>query len=267
MMVKGYILERITNRLLKLNKNFLAVVTGDTGSGKSYAAMRLAQLIDPKFSVKNIALDPEQFFEILENKNVGKGSCIIFDEAGVGMGARDWYTIQNKVFGYVLQTFRHLNIAVIFTVPNLSFIDVQLRNLLHMHLNMQSINYNTLVSRAKVYYLKQRPREDKYIPIHPRVRIPGKYTSVGKISKCDIWEFKIPPDHMIMSYEAKKDKFSSALREDAHETLKRIKEKAKPKVTKSDVARELIKKGMRTRDIVKVSGLNAPRISQLRNEI
>ena len=37
--------KRIRVRLLYQNKNWLAIITGDTGSGKSYSALRIAKKI------------------------------------------------------------------------------------------------------------------------------------------------------------------------------------------------------------------------------
>ena len=144
------------------------MIAGETGTGKSYAAMRLGQLIDKDFNIRNVVFSPKQFMEILENPWIKRGSVIIFDEAGVGIPSRDWYTIQNKMLGYVMQTFRHMNLCVIFTVPNIGFVDVQMRNLFHIYLETQSINYKKRICKLKVFYFKQHARSEKALPIHPR---------------------------------------------------------------------------------------------------
>ena len=50
----GYIKDLVYNK----NKNFLCVVCGSTGSGKSYSSLRLAEALDPNFDVSRIAFTP-----------------------------------------------------------------------------------------------------------------------------------------------------------------------------------------------------------------
>ncbi|MHB1470090.1 MAG: hypothetical protein ACYCSA_00950 [Thermoplasmataceae archaeon] len=44
-----WILQYIHKRIEE-NRNFIAIFTGDTGSGKSYSAIRLAEMVDTTFS-------------------------------------------------------------------------------------------------------------------------------------------------------------------------------------------------------------------------
>src|SRR5437870_4384364 len=106
--ITDYIRNRIRN-----NKNFLCAVLGPTGSGKTYTALRIAEEIDPSFGSSRIVFNPVDFMKIL--KGLPSGSVIVFDEAGVGMSAQEWQKKANKIFNYVLQTFRFRNIIVFFT--------------------------------------------------------------------------------------------------------------------------------------------------------
>ena len=86
-------IKSIQNRLLRKNKNWLSIVCGDTGSGKSYSALTLANAISPRgITIKrNMVFNPIQFLEKINDKSkLQKGDVIIFDEAGVGMSAREW---------------------------------------------------------------------------------------------------------------------------------------------------------------------------------
>lgn len=44
-----WLLQYIHKRIEE-NRNFIAIFTGDTGSGKSYSAIRLAEMVDTTFS-------------------------------------------------------------------------------------------------------------------------------------------------------------------------------------------------------------------------
>ena len=157
-------IERIRNRLLKHNKNWIAIICGETGSAKSYSAMSLADLITKgSFNVKlHVVFSPVALIRLVNNpQNLKKGDIIIFDEAGVGMSSRDWYSVQNKLLGSVLQTFRNLNIGLIFTTPNLSFLDTQGRKLIHAYMETKGIDRVNKVSYLKVYDVQVNSRFDK----------------------------------------------------------------------------------------------------------
>ena len=127
-------------RRIRNNKNCLVIFTGDTGSGKSYGALRFAEKLDPEFNEKRIVFTPDKFLEIIRHdKELHSGNVIIFDEAGVGMASREWYSIQNKILSYVLQTFRFKNLIVIFTVPDFTYIDSQARKLFHFYFETSKI--------------------------------------------------------------------------------------------------------------------------------
>ena len=118
------------DRIWFQNKNVIQVFVGETGSGKSYTALRFAELLDPEFDInEQLVYTAKEFIKALDH--VKKGQVVIFDEAGVGVPAREWQSIQNKVFSYVLQTFRYKNLIVFLTTPSMKFIDSQVRVLIH----------------------------------------------------------------------------------------------------------------------------------------
>lgn len=258
------IVRNIRAKLLNQNKNFLMIVAGEPGSGKSYGAMRLGQLIDHSFNINKVVFTSKQFMEAIQNAK--KGDCIIFDEAGVGVPSRDWYTIQNKMLGYVVQTFRHLNLCIIFTVPNISFIDVQLRNLFNLYLETQTINYKKNTCTMKIFYMRQWPRSEKVSVFHPRRRMDAEYTKKGKIVKVKTITLQLPQD-FVAKYEEVKGEYSTTLRNDVLESIAKVEEKAQPKETSKDIVGRMLEKGFKNVDIVKATGLSPQRVSDLRSQI
>ena len=143
----------IKYRITKQDKNFMGVVVGETGSGKSAVAVELARRIDPSFEDNpRIVFTPKAFMEWIPKMK--KGQAIIFDEAGVGIPAREWQKVQNKLIGYVAQLFRHLNLCVIFTVPSMSFIDTQVRKLMHAVIETKTIDYENNLGVTKYWKIK-----------------------------------------------------------------------------------------------------------------
>ena len=67
------VLKRIRKRLKKTNQNFLGVICGQTGSGKSYSALTICKEIDPSFDIDRVTFTPEQFMELLNSGKLKKG--------------------------------------------------------------------------------------------------------------------------------------------------------------------------------------------------
>jgi len=229
----------IKDRLTKQNRNWLCVITGDTGSGKSYTALRLAELLDSNFSIANVAFEPREFISLIKNgrpnNNGGftpleRGSLIIFDEAGVGMASRQWYTVQNQLLGYLLQTFRYTNHGVIFTVPDLSFIDVQARRLFHNYFKSQGVDYEHGQAQSTIYALDHNDWVGK------TYRHSVKYGD----DDFTIWGFSKPSEKLIQDYERKKAQYAESLYQGALDTIDAIAER---KVSKGLLIEQKLRAG------------------------
>lgn len=150
-----WIVKRINH-----NKNFLCVVVGDTGSGKSEAAIAAAEMLDPTFSIDKICFSIESFLKIIKEPSLKKGSCLVLDELGLSAGRRNYFTQANKDFISLLQEFRHKNLIVFFTVPDLGFIDSGSVKLIHSIWEMAGINFDRKIAKVKAKYMKKKPSSD-----------------------------------------------------------------------------------------------------------
>jgi len=84
-----------------VKKNFLGLTTGGSGDGKSWGSIIHAYFLDPRFDIDKIVYTDTQFYNALDRiKYVGE--FIIWDEAGIGIPAKEWYKISNKAIGKVL---------------------------------------------------------------------------------------------------------------------------------------------------------------------
>jgi len=115
------ILNRVRGRLWRLNMNFIMVITGPTGSGKSWAALRIAEYIDKEFSMEKVYFEITPLVADLRDGKLKRGSAAVLDEAGVSFASRSFQSVQNKQMSALLQIFRASNIALIITLPNMSF--------------------------------------------------------------------------------------------------------------------------------------------------
>lgn len=210
------------NRINKQNKNWLVIICGETGSGKSYSALRIAEMLDKDFSVERVVFSITEFMTLLNSGKLKRGNVIIFDEAGVGIASREWYSARNKMINYVLQTFRHLNLAVIFTTPDFGFVDTQTRKLFHSYIETQRINKEKKAVRVKWFELQKNPRYGKMYFKYPRIRKSG-----GTFHKINKVYIKKPSRGLVNAYERKRTRFSLNLREEIEKDIKEIKSRGR----------------------------------------
>lgn len=205
------------------NQNYVMLFVGQTGTGKSYAAMDLGERIDPDFGIDRVVFTADEFISILNNDDsLVKGSVIMWDEAGVGMPAREWYSLSNRIISYVVQTFRVKGYVLIMTTPSLKYIDSQIRALFHGI--AETIDPSISGGRfgwAKYLHLIHDPREGKTRMVYPtlmdRHNVPMKLR--GRTSKHGNMLFQLPSQELITSYETKKKEFTDGLIASASEML------------------------------------------------
>jgi len=230
------LVKDIHNRVYNLNKNWLGIIVGGTGSGKSYAALRLAEQIDPNFSIDQVVFSAEEFLKLLSSGKLTRGNVVIWDEAGVGIPRREWYSISNKLINYILQTFRYENLAVIFTVPTMAFIDSNSQKLFHCSIETLNINKKYKTCECKVKRMEYQPLTDKtYFKFYRNNHIVLSRTYL-----------KLAHRDLRIAYERKKSSWASDLKESALQDLLQLKRKKEITQNRSknaeEFAKEILKK-------------------------
>ncbi|KKM75669.1 hypothetical protein LCGC14_1387950 [marine sediment metagenome] len=189
-------------------------------SGKSYAALKLAEELDKNFKIDSCCFKAKDFMNKInelikrsEDGEVIKGKVILWDEFGVEHNAREFMTISNRVINYFFQTSRHLNLVVIMTVPLLSFIDSATRKLSHCIGEMDGINQRTKTTSVKVKMIQTNVISGKEYPKYLRYRKNNK----GFVSKKI--RFSLPSEELIKAYEIKKKAFTTKLNKEIMDKL------------------------------------------------
>lgn len=196
------LIQQVQRRLWKKNKNWLGIITGQTGSGKSWSALSMAEKIDPDFDTSKVVLEPENFLKNVAERTWGQGDVVIFDEAGAGMSAKAHMTKKNRIIDQVLQTFRRQNIAVIFTVPSKSNVDKSVRRLLHTYIETKGIDYKNNRNLLKWLEMDYNQKTDKIY-----YKYPKRKNSEGAIRKIKTVKMGKPSEDLIKQYESKRTKF------------------------------------------------------------
>lgn len=206
--MNSHLVRRVKNRVRKYNKNFICCFVGDTGSGKTYAAVEFAIKLSDKFSHETIIFGDQQdeFMRLLNMTGkdaLETGDVILWDDFGVGMSKKDWYTEISKVINRVVQSTRWRRLIIIVTVPDRSYIDSDTMKLFHMIFEMIYIDFKRKVSVAKPKEIQTNHITGKSYYKYPILRgHDGRHYVMTNT------EFSLPPQEMLDIYEKKREKWS-----------------------------------------------------------
>jgi hypothetical protein len=145
-------------------RNFILSVVGETGIGKSYSAIRLAELyyenkLGIRFPIDNIVFTCSEFLKLVSV--LPPCSIVIFDDAGLKYNASRWFDEVNQIMGYTLQSFRHRIINLFITIPVADWVDRIGRGLFHGQLELKALGQGIL------YWIERNPRiKDPYFHTH-----------------------------------------------------------------------------------------------------
>ncbi len=210
--MSSILLNKIRSRVCdrRNNKNYIGVICGETGSGKSFAAMSMLEKIDPTFNIDRVNFYAESFINSISS-GLKKGNSVLWDETGVGLSSKQWFTIVNKTINWVLQTFRRDNLIVMFTTPNLNYIDKDSRRLLHAYFEVSGISKSKKLCYIKPFEVSTNPKTGVTYYKYPKVH-------GNKIKRMAI---DLPSKELVDQYEEKKKLFTEALKSGALQTIQK----------------------------------------------
>lgn len=116
--------NEIQNRRNK-NKSNIIVITGSPGEGKTYCAIRLAEVFDPHFDpeLQIIFTRPQLLHVIGEKSPLKRGQVIIIDEAHYGMGSRRWMETVQKDLMDALASVRSRGFIILIVSLHIDMLD------------------------------------------------------------------------------------------------------------------------------------------------
>lgn len=145
-------LDNIKKRVLNKDRDFVLVIDGEEGSGKSVLAMQIAKYLDPAFNLDRIVFNSDDFLKTIKNPNTKKGSAIVLDEAFAAANSRASLTEVNRAMIGVATEMRQKNLFVIFCIP--SFFDLD--------------KYFALWRCRALFHVYFTPTEDRRYVIFPK---------------------------------------------------------------------------------------------------
>jgi len=189
--------------------NWMGAVVGETGKGKSYTCLSIAECVDEDFSIEQVAFGIEEFMRLVMDDSYGRGSVIILEEASVEAAAEDFHNISNKVLGTVMETWRNQNRGALLNLPTFSRLDkrarIRMTALIQQTAKFEQEGY----SLAKYKHLQTNSDDGKIYRHYPR--IGGKKHQKLKIA---------PPSKDIRdAYEQKATEYNQELNRELLEEL------------------------------------------------
>lgn len=221
---EGYFFLRwLHNRLIFQNKNVLSAELGPTGSGKSWRDLRKAELwyhyhFNEKFPEENICFSIPDVIKLISSGKLRRGEVIIFEEAGANLGSLDFQNKVSKMFTYVLQSFRSMNIALFMNLPYLSMLNKQARMLLHYYGESKGIDKSKKLNKCSPKFLQIAQASGKVYRKKPQI-----INLYGEMQKLKIIAYSIPSKYLIDAYEEKKEQFLKDLTSDFTQVLENTK--------------------------------------------
>lgn len=217
----------LMKRRVDFNKNNLIVITGETGSGKSMAALDLAVRLDPRFTIDQCVFTIPDF--LAQVKILEPGQVVVLDEAAIGFDARRSGTNDNVMFSNVLKVFRYKQITAIFTFPNLMMFDRNGRRLMHFHIVMSGINYRLKLASAHLFIVDSHTSwEDEPKRYFPIINVQGEGFDFS--FQVDPVHFNFPPADLRRAYEEKKNEFVMKMLDEIQQTLEKFSKEPSEKV-------------------------------------
>lgn len=225
---KGYFARKFINKLKRRlshqNSNFMVLITGRPGTGKSYYSLSLAKLIDPNFDIySKMYYDSVQMIKDVRDGKIKKKDVVVLEESGVDLNARSAMTTKNSTIQAVLQTVRFLNWGLILNLPNIGMIDRNVRKLLHYHFSMTKIDRTKKRGIAKIASIEEDEfTGKKYFPF-------PKFKMNGLDYKMKYMGLPQPDKLMLDAYESRKLEFSQEFYTKALDKIETVEENKKKK--------------------------------------
>ncbi|MGQ4876137.1 MAG: ATP-binding protein [Promethearchaeia archaeon] len=112
----------------------LVLICGETNTGKSMTALKIAESLNPNFNpLENVFFGVLDFIRKLKK---AKKEILIIDEAGYQLGSKEHYSLFNKVFHKVIQTQRYKNNIFIVVLPMALSLAKDHREMINLEIEM-----------------------------------------------------------------------------------------------------------------------------------
>lgn len=149
---------KIKPKLKKKDYDWVWIVDGSEGSGKSVFSMQLARIIDPTFCLERVCMTPNEFTKAIIKAE--KGQAVVFDEGFTGLSSRASLTEINRLMVSLMMEMRQKNLFIVVVMPTIFLLDryvalFRARGLFHI--------YTKDGRRGRWVYFNNKSKKQLYI--------------------------------------------------------------------------------------------------------
>jgi hypothetical protein len=199
--------NRVKNRNNSTNIRFI----GDTGSGKSWSALfmaeQMAKMMNKEIEGDDIYFGIGDVIRKVEKDPPKPGTIFFIDEQQIEGGSGEWMNLRGKAYTAFFSTVRSKRYIIISTMPFADMIIKKVRRFFHLEIETLSVNENAQVVNTKPRALSYHKHKDKTYRMRLIMKIKNPITGKTKSIKIDTWQVPKPSDEIIELYEEKKAKF------------------------------------------------------------
>ncbi|HEC39986.1 hypothetical protein LCGC14_0509600 [marine sediment metagenome] len=109
------LLDSVKNYISKRDKDYVMLMDGYEGSGKTTFAIQCGKYVDPTLNLDRVCMTPDEFKSAI--RNAKKGQCVIYDEAVTGLTAGASITRVGRILKSMMMQMRQKNLFVIVILP------------------------------------------------------------------------------------------------------------------------------------------------------
>jgi hypothetical protein len=115
--LRHYLDTKVKIDLSKKDKDYVILIDGYEGSGKSTFAQQIGKYVDPSLCLERICMTADEFKNAIATSQ--KNQCVIYDEAVTGMTAGDSISRVGKLLKSMMMQMRQKNLFVIIIMPTI----------------------------------------------------------------------------------------------------------------------------------------------------
>ena len=211
--------------------NYPSIMVGGPGSGKSIGALKYQDCISRDgYNPDLIVFQPRELLELLtgaKGYKLKKGDVVIFEEGGLAVSNKRWYSEANLIMSEVLQSFRYRNLGLFITVPSTSYIDPSLRTQFKSRQHCIKVNHQKRTNHIRFYESTHNPIFSKTYNKHRREIRNGEWVVINN------YHVNAPKRNAIKEYEKMKhdymtDYYQNRLKDLVNEDERKDKDYLKP---------------------------------------
>jgi len=250
----------MNNRVNKKNGCNNCIYLGDPGSGKSYAMLSTACLINPDFELEgNFYFKAGQMMreirDYYKQNNPKKGKLWLMDELGIDGNNLKFMDAVNKGLNAFFQTSRHRRYHFLGTLPFMSMLSKGVRKLMTSVGDTNGWDKTTQLTNVAFRAMEYNDAYDKFYK--KRIYVIGN----EGLKPCNELRLPAPPKKILKEYESMKKEFTGDLfgeiadEIDAFEEKKMAKRYGKEATPKQKEVAELLERGRTPAEIAVIKGI------------